>query len=312
MYGFNIIIRTHVQEQTTSLSHQSTLLPIEEEPSVISDNFVIKSATYSLNAVYTYIDDGKKHPAVLMIAGSGPADHDATIGTLKPFSDIADGLAENGICSLRVDKRTLNYPQAFVNGGIEEEYLEDCRVAINYLKKRSDVDAIYSLGGQIACILQSEIEDISGTIIFNSSLRHLADIACDQYSKADPANKSSYVQYTQAAKNANYDNAREKYYYYGVDEYYWASYNNYDFSKIVNEISKLLLVINSKKDLQMFAADIELWKTIVGNQKNVSIVVDGTISHFGYEVDFSIPESITKDAEFPKKVIDMFSGFIYG
>ncbi len=85
----------------------SDVLPSSSEeaaPVIVRDRFVFKNGEYNLNAVYTYIDDGEKHPAVLLIAGSGPSDCDSTLGSLKPFADIADALAQKGICSLRVDK----------------------------------------------------------------------------------------------------------------------------------------------------------------------------------------------------------------
>ncbi|MGH7290961.1 MAG: alpha/beta hydrolase family protein, partial [Myxococcota bacterium] len=45
-------------------------------------------------------------PAVVLLAGSGPADRDATMGRNKIFKDIAWGLASRGIAVLRFDKVT--------------------------------------------------------------------------------------------------------------------------------------------------------------------------------------------------------------
>ena len=50
-------------------------------------------------------------PAVVLVHGSGPNDRDETIGPNKPFKDIAQGLASQGIAVLRYDKRTKVYPQ---------------------------------------------------------------------------------------------------------------------------------------------------------------------------------------------------------
>ena len=50
---------------------------------------------------------GGKLPIIVMVQGSGPNDRDETIGPNKPFADIAHGLAEQGIASLRYDKRTF-------------------------------------------------------------------------------------------------------------------------------------------------------------------------------------------------------------
>ena len=50
-------------------------------------------------------------PAVVLVHGSGPNDRDETIGPNKPFKDIAQGLASQGIAVLRYDKRTKVYPE---------------------------------------------------------------------------------------------------------------------------------------------------------------------------------------------------------
>ena len=121
-------------------SKDSTNIPDQDIPqsSIEEKHFVLESDGYKLNAVYTYIDDGKSHPAVMLIAGSGPSDYDEAIGALKPFKDIANGLAKKGINSLRVDKRTFNYAADFdIKCGIEEEYLNDCTAAIEYLKSQN-------------------------------------------------------------------------------------------------------------------------------------------------------------------------------
>ena len=240
-------------DNTETIPNESTNIPNQDIPqgSIEEKHFVLESNGYKLNAVYTYIDDGNAHPAVLLIAGSGPSDYDETLGTLKPFKDIANGLAKEGINSLRVDKRTFSYAANFdIKCGIEEEYLDDCKAAIEYLKTQN-ISGLYllghSLGGQIATKLAASIEGIDGMILFNSSARHLADIARDQYSAADPVNIESYITYAEAAKNATASSAKG-YYYYGATDYYWASYNSIDTAQNIVEANINTLIINSKFD----------------------------------------------------------------
>ncbi len=45
-------------------------------------------------------------PLVILVQGSGPSDRDETIGPNKVFRDLAEGLAAQGIATLRYDKRT--------------------------------------------------------------------------------------------------------------------------------------------------------------------------------------------------------------
>lgn len=304
-------------DNTETIPNESTNIPNQDisQGSIEEKHFVLESNGYKLNAVYTYIDDGNAHPAVLLIAGSGPSDYDETIGVLKPFEDIAHGLAKEGINSLRVDKRTFGYAAEFdIKCGIEEEYLDDCNAAIEYLKSQN-ISGLYllghSLGGQIVTELAASIEGIDGMILFNSSARHLADIACDQYSAADPVNIESYITYAEAAKNATASSAKG-YYYYGASDYYWVSYNQIDVAKNISNANIKTLIINSKFDKQSFDEDLNLWSTLFSDSANVSICVYDDISHFGYKIDTTDPSSIYTQVDFPSEVISAFSDFIKG
>lgn len=304
-------------DHTELSADESTNIPEQDTPqsNIEEKKFVLESGGYQLNAVYTYMNDGNAHPAVLLIAGSGPSDYDETLGTWKPFQDIADGLAKEGINSLRVDKRTFSYAAEIgIKCGIEEEYLDDCNTAVEYLKSQN-VSGLYllghSLGGQIAAELAASIEGIDGIILFNSSARHLADIACDQYSVLDPANQESYITYATAAKNAT-DASAKGYYYYGASDYYWVSYNQMDTAQNISDANIKTLIINSRFDKQSFDEDIELWQALFSDSVNVSIRVYDDISHFGYKIDTTDPASIYTHVDFPSEVISSFANFIKG
>ena len=308
---------TNETSDNTSNPNESTNIPNQDisQGSIEKKHFVLESNGYKLNAVYTYIDDGNAHPAVLLIAGSGPSDYDETIGVLKPFEDIAHGLAQEGINSLRVDKRTFGYAAEFdIKCGIEEEYLDDCKAAIEYLKTQN-ISGLYllghSLGGQIATELAASIEGVDGMILFNSSARHLADIACDQYSALDPVNKESYTTYAEAAKNATASSAKG-YYYYSASDYYWVSYNQIDTAQNISNLNIKTLIINSKFDKQSFDEDLNLWSTLFSDSANVSICVYDDVSHFGYKIDTTDPSSIYTQVDFPNEVILVFTDFIKG
>jgi len=299
-----------IPNETTNIPNQDT-----SQGSIEEKHFVLESNGYKLNAVYTYINDGKSHPAVLLIAGSGPSDYDETIGTLKPFKDIANGLAKESINSLRVDKRTFSYAANFdIKCGIKEEYLDDCNAAIDYLQSQN-ISGLYllghSLGGQIATELAANTAGVDGMIIFNSSVRHLADIACDQYVAIDPSNQDSYTLYAKAAKQVTNASAKG-YYYYGASDYYWATYNQIDTAQNISDANVKTLIINSTYDKQSFEVDIRTWKTLFSESANISIHVYDDISHLGYKIDTSDPTSLHTKVEFPNEVISAFANFMKG
>ena len=278
--------------------------------------FVLENDGYKLNAVYTYINDGKEHPTVLFISGSGPCDYNETVGLLTPFEDIASEFAMKGINSLRIDKRTLNYGNNLaITDGIEEEYLSDCRAALQYITTQNGGGKIYlfghSLGGQIASVIASEDNEIGGMILFNSSARNLADIAYDQYSNIDPDNEEKYDINRTNAK-ASTDNTAVGVNYYDMSDYYWASLNKIDVIKNIKASDIPVLIINSTFDNQVFEADINLWLESFTDDSKVIIYIDDKMSHFGYEIDTKNQSTYFKRIPFPQHILDEFTDFILG
>lgn len=87
----------------------------------------------------------KKAPVVILVHGSGPQDRDETVGPNKPFRDLAWGLAERGIATVRYDKRTKVYGAACVPEGRNIDYdtesVDDAVAIIAWAKELPEVDA---------------------------------------------------------------------------------------------------------------------------------------------------------------------------
>lgn len=281
------------------------------ENGITQRHFIIESEGFSLNAVYTYVSDGKHHPTVLLIAGSGPADCDSTVGAWKPLEDIALGLAAQGVNSLRLDKRTLNGADRLrPTDGVAEEYVTDCLAALACLRSAGIEDVYllgHSLGGQIAAELAANTPGIRGMILFHSTPRHLADVACDQYTRADPSNAAAYRFYADAAKSATEETAKG-YYYYGAPDYYWVTYNGLDTVAAIRKASIPTLIINSTADGQMFQADLAAWKPLADDQ-DVTVLLNDGINHFGYCADTSDPTVLDREYPFSQTLIDQFADF---
>lgn len=279
---------------------------------IVEQYFILTNDGYDLNAVYTYIDDGNNHPATLLIPGSGPSDFNETIGILTPFADIAHGLANNGVNSLRLDKRTLHYTNhAKVTDTIQEEYFKDFSVALNFLKEQNITNLYllgHSLGGQIATELAKNDSEIDGIILFNSTARHLADIMSEQYIAIDPSNKETYETYAKLAKEC-VSSSCNGLYYYDTPDYYWASYNQLDIIKNIKETNIKTLMINSTYDKQIFIDDITLWQDTFFNYPNITIQIYDDISHFGYKIDTKNTVSLYNKMDFPIELIEEFCSF---
>jgi predicted alpha/beta hydrolase len=84
---------------------------------------------------------GARHPAVVLVAGSGPLDRDETVAGIPIFGQLASALADAGFAVLRYDKRGIGQSGGRVESAGLTEYAEDVRAAVTFMGRRKDVDA---------------------------------------------------------------------------------------------------------------------------------------------------------------------------
>lgn len=114
---------------------------------------------------------------VVLIAGSGKMDKNEHVGPFYPFLDIANGLADQGIASIRFDKRTFSHPEEFKNKSFtpDQEFVFDAIDATETLMKDSrnhDLPVIllgHSQGGTIIARVAKQLNPhVKGLILFAS------------------------------------------------------------------------------------------------------------------------------------------------
>ncbi len=79
-------------------------------------------------------------PAVILIAGSGPVDRDETVAGIPVFAQLANGLADAGFIVVRYDKRGVGQSGGRDESATVQDYAEDVRAIVEFLRKRKDVD----------------------------------------------------------------------------------------------------------------------------------------------------------------------------
>ncbi|MBI3926370.1 MAG: alpha/beta fold hydrolase [Armatimonadetes bacterium] len=88
-------------------------------------------------------------PAVVLVHGSGPNDRDETLHDgpveLRPFRELSQALASLGFVVLRYDKRSYLLGKYGNLAGsaalLPQDYIEDARAAIEFLRAQPEVDA---------------------------------------------------------------------------------------------------------------------------------------------------------------------------
>ena len=139
-------------------------------------------------------------PVVVMLAGSGPNDRDETIGPNKPFRDIAWGLAERGVATLRFDKRTYAFPKSY-KGTLDSESIDDGVDAVTFAGTLPEVDRnrVYVLGhslGGLAAIYVGERVPVAGIVLMAAAGRPMDQVIRDQVKELNAGQGEARLQET--------------------------------------------------------------------------------------------------------------------
>ena len=122
-----------------------------------------------------------KVPVVILIQGSGPSDRDETIGPNKPFKQLAVALAEEGIATIRFDKRTQVYGMrtwevSHEHLDYDSEVVDDAVQAVKLAATYAEVDTTriyllgHSLGGTLAPRIAQRCPVKLGGIIYMAAM----------------------------------------------------------------------------------------------------------------------------------------------
>src|SRR5688500_9263368 len=115
--------------------------------------------------------NGGKHPAVLLITGSGAQDRNETVAGHRPFLVLADHLTRNGIAVLRVDDRGIGGTDIGSPAATSENYAEDVLAGVGFLKQRKEIDRKrigpigHSEGGMIAPMASARSQEVSFIVL---------------------------------------------------------------------------------------------------------------------------------------------------
>jgi pimeloyl-ACP methyl ester carboxylesterase len=161
-----------VREDLASVATRALVVSREGDLSVrIPGNGFNLAGTLSQPSGIPPPESRGRFPAVLLVGGSGPTDRDETVAGLPIFGLLASPLADAGYYVLRYDKRGVGQSGGRGETATIQDYAEDVRAAIRFLRDRKDVDAKrivlfgHSEGGLVALLAASRHDDIAGVVL---------------------------------------------------------------------------------------------------------------------------------------------------
>src|SRR5687768_13447109 len=166
----------------TTTDRTDTLLT--EEPTIVGAD-----SDWPLPARVTVPGGEGAVPGVVLVHGGGPGDMDETVGPNKPFRDLALGLAERGVATLRYDKRARAHAERFaaatdptVGSAIDDA----AAAAVQLLRAHPRVaaDRVLVAGLSTGAMLLGRIgeaaPDVAGLVGMAAPARSLEDLALEQ------------------------------------------------------------------------------------------------------------------------------------
>lgn len=278
-------------------------------------HFNLVSGKFKLPAVLTLPEKTGNTPAVVLVAGSGVQNRDEANSVDKPFKDVAEGLAKQGIASLRFDKRTFAYHSQFLSGsqsvGINEEYTNDATAAFSYLSDYKGINHAkifllgHSEGGMLAPRIALSNKKLAGLIIMAGSPRRLEDIYEDQIAEKEPLELTYVMSEVAKIKQLDKMDKAPDETILGAPASYWKDLNSQDAATDALKFSKPILIMQGKRDTQSFMTDFNLWKKKLSAKKNVVYKTYAKLNHLfieegsgpvDYANEYSVPGHVASYA----------------
>lgn len=273
----------------------------------------------------------QKLPMVIFVHGSGTSDRDESIGPNKPFRDLSQGLAQQGIASIRYDKRGFDHAQ------IKKEMLDsfdvyvesvfDALDAINLAKQFSFIDTnrIYIVGHSLGAMCAPKMAELSpkikGIVMMAGPAKNLIDVLPEQaryiallddtITTIEEMQLNQSKWFIERLKSPEEFKKIPKIFLGGTGYRYWKSIRDFDQVSTAKKLEIPILIMNGENDFQVIMDEYQLWKKELEGKKNVSFKSYPKLNHLFLETigergmkEYDVPGHI------PQLVIDDIAEFI--
>ena len=271
---------------------------MEIEKIIIGEN-----TKYPLNGLLTLPENiTEPVPAVVFVHGSGSSNMDERVGQLTPFKDLAEGLANKGIASIRYDKRSFAHGLKMVRDKstiitVKEETIDDAILATELLKKDSRIDSHnifiigHSMGGMLAPRIDSEGGKYKGLIIMAGTPRKLEDVMLEQNEAVLSSTKGlvNWIVRKQVAKLSGLfsglyelsdEEAKKKKVMGGTTLYYFKEMGEHSVADYLATTKKPMLIVQGEKDFQVSVEkDFNEYKRLLNDKTNVEFRLYENLNH---------------------------------
>ena len=254
---------------------------------------------WKLKGTLTLPDGAGPFPLAVLVHGMGIADRDYSSGALKPFRDLAEFLAEQGIATIRYDKRLKTYHYQMITDvdlTIYDEFVEDALAAAELARTLERIDPAgiflicHSLGGyMIPKIAETDADNmIAGYIALAAPARPLQDmimamVETSTLLKTMTATqiadyKRPYLESYELLKTLSESDRGGQSALLGYYPTYWLSLAGYDPLVEAARLNKPLFFLQGGSD-DLVAADFTMWQAALNRYEKAEFKFYPALTH---------------------------------
>ena len=261
----------------------------------------IAIGSYELYGRLMMPQDVKNPPVVILIHGSGQGNFDSAFGGMALFYDIAHGLAQQGVASIRFNKRYYQHTPLPSDATIFTETIYDVYYAIDFARDHNGLGEIFligfSQGGIVAPYIAHTRPEVAGIVSLAGSPRDFFEIIVSQ---------SGHLRYRAASLGVNipsfvpvdlilrqvmaidedtmptaFDTFNSIAVALGFPIPFLRSMNDLSIADIIDNVEIPFLVLQGEEDLQIFAAyDFSAWQELLHDRENATFILYPGLNHF--------------------------------
>jgi pimeloyl-ACP methyl ester carboxylesterase len=232
-------------------------------------------------------DMSRPMPVVLLLSGSGPTDRDGNSPMLPKKNNsllmVAEGLASNGIASLRYDKRGVgeNAGAMVAEAGLSlDTYVDDAMSWCEQLRKDKRFSAVIIAGhseGSLIGMLAAKRCNADGFISISGAGRSAADVLRTQLAGKLPpglaAQSETIIKNLEAGRMTENPPPELDAIYRTSVQPYLISWFRYDPAKWIAALTIPVLIVQGTTDLQVGVDDAR--RLAAANPKAKLLIIEG-------------------------------------
>jgi pimeloyl-ACP methyl ester carboxylesterase len=263
---------------------------------------VLKTSTGDISGTLTIPNNLKVSPIALIIAGSGPTDRDCNshLGVqTNAYKMLAEQLANNGISSLRFDKRGIGKSQIAMASESElrfETYINDVVSWISLLKRDNRFSKIILIGhseGSLIGIIAAQQTDIAGFISLAGVGRTADKILKEQLKSQLTMNllqeSNKILDSLKAGKTVSDINPDLAAIYRPSVQPYMISWIKYDPAQEIGRLTIPVLIVQGSTDFQVKINDA---KMLSASKPDAKLIIIENMNHVLKESDSDYKNNI--------------------